>query len=76
MVLGIQIDVIIDCKFDSNIWRGEGVKASVITRGVDSGWVQENFMDITAIFERVGIQTDLDKTKTMVCTPGYLWGRQ
>ena len=24
---------------------------------------------------RVGIETNLEKTKSLVCTPGYIWGK-
>ena len=27
-------------------------------------------------FGRVGLQTNLDKTKTMICTPGLIWWQQ
>ena len=33
VVFGIQIGIIINCKFDSNIWWEEGVKASIIKIG-------------------------------------------
>ena len=28
------------------------------------------------IFERVGLQENLNKTKAMICTPGFIWGKQ
>ena len=28
------------------------------------------------MFERVGLQTNLNNTKTMVCTTGFIWGKQ
>ena len=28
-----------------------------------------------ALFRRMGLETNLDKTKAMVCTPGFIWGK-
>ena len=28
------------------------------------------------IFERVGLQTNLGKTKAMICMPQFIWGKQ
>ena len=28
------------------------------------------------MFERVGLQTNLNKTKGVICTPGFIWGQQ
>ena len=36
---GIQSDFIINCKFDSDIWWSEGVKAYITTRGWNSVFI-------------------------------------
>ena len=28
------------------------------------------------IFDRAGLQTNLDKTKALIYTPGFIWGKQ
>ena len=40
---------------------------------VESICVQEFFRVFVALFEQIGIHINLDKTKAMVCTPGFLW---
>ena len=37
-------------------------------------WVQGTLMTLVWIFDQVGIYTNLGKTKSMVCTPGFIWG--
>ena len=44
--------------------------------GHNSIWVQTALMDMVRIFERVVLQTNLSKTKAMVCIPGLIWGQQ
>ena len=39
-------------------------------------WVQTALTTILRMFERVGLQTNLNKTKAMVCTPGFIWVQQ
>ena len=38
-------------------------------------WVQETLTMTVAIFRRVGIDTNLGNTMSLVCTPGYIWGK-
>ena len=35
---------------------------------------ERNFDMTMAMFKRVGFKTNPEKTKSMVCTPGYTWG--
>ena len=44
--------------------------------GRDPIWVQAALTKMVRMFERVGLQTNLDKTKAMICTPGFIWGQQ
>ena len=39
-------------------------------------WVQAALITMVRIFERVGLQTNLDKTKAMICMTGFIWGQQ
>ena len=36
-------------------------------------WVQTMRTEVVRIFEIVLLQTNLVKTKTMVCNPGFIW---
>ena len=38
-------------------------------------WVQAALTTMVRMFERVGLQMNLDKTKAMICTPGFIWGQ-
>ena len=38
-------------------------------------WVQDTLMDTLDMFCRFGMEMNLEKTKTMVCTPGFIWGQ-
>ena len=42
--------------------------------GRDHIWVQYAVALTVAIFRRVGIKTNLEKTKSMVFTPSFIWG--
>ena len=44
--------------------------------GQDHIWVQDALTVTVAMFKRVGLETNLEKMKSMVCTPGYFWGEQ
>ena len=44
--------------------------------GRDPIWVQAVLTTMVRIFVRYGLQTNLDKTKAMICTPGFIWGQQ
>ena len=44
--------------------------------GRDPIWVQTALTTMVRMFERVGLQTFLNKTKAMICTPGFIWGQQ
>ena len=37
-------------------------------------WVKMTMTDMVRIFDRVGIQINLGKTKVMLCTSGLIWG--
>ena len=37
-------------------------------------WVKDTVMVSVAMFRPVGLETNLDKKKVLVCTPGYIWG--
>ena len=39
-------------------------------------WAQAVLTTKVRIFERFGFQTNLDKTKTMICTLGFIWRQQ
>ena len=41
--------------------------------GRDHIWVQDAMSVTVEIFCRMGLETNLEKTKTMVCTPGFIW---
>ena len=40
----------------------------------DATWLQSAFDVLVGLFERVGLQTNTLKTKTMTCLPGYISG--
>ena len=44
--------------------------------GQDPIWVQTELTAMVRIFERSGLQTNMGKTKAMICTPGFIWGQQ
>ena len=39
-------------------------------------WVQGTLMTLVQMFERVGIDTNMGKTKFMTCPPGFIWSQQ
>ena len=39
-------------------------------------WVQTERTAMVRIFEKLGLHTNLSKTKSMVCTPGFVRGHQ
>ena len=41
--------------------------------GRNPTWVNKTLIDMVKMFESVGIQTKLGKTKAMMCTPGSIW---
>ena len=43
--------------------------------GRDHIWAQDALMVAVVMFRRVGLETNLEKTKALVCTPGYIWGK-
>jgi hypothetical protein len=47
-----------------------------LVAAMDKGWVQESFDTLINLFERVGLRTNTQKTKAMICTPGHISGRQ
>ena len=42
--------------------------------GRDHEWVQDALTVTVAMLRRMGIGANLNKTKAMVCTPGFIWG--
>ena len=42
--------------------------------GQDHDWVQDEFTVTVAMFLRMGLDSNLDKTNTVVCTPRFIWG--
>ena len=38
--------------------------------------VHDIFAGIVALFDRMGLQTNMAKTKFLIYIPGYLWGEQ
>ena len=44
--------------------------------GQDTIWVQAALKTMVRIFERVGLQTNLNNIKAMICMPGFIWGKQ
>eukprot|EP00978_Attheya_sp_CCMP212_P045223 scaffold338211_cov31-Attheya_sp.AAC.1 len=47
-----------------------------LVAAMDKDWVQESFETLINLFERVGLLTNTQKTKAMICTPGHISGRQ
>ena len=43
--------------------------------GRDHMWVQDALSVTVEMFRRVGLEKNLENTKTMVCTPGFIWGK-
>ena len=41
--------------------------------GKDKIWVQDALTVTVPMFRRLGLETNLEKTKTLVFTPGYIW---
>ena len=42
--------------------------------GYNPIWVQTMLTVVVRMFERVGLQTNLGKTKSMLCNTGFIWG--
>ena len=42
--------------------------------GRDHEWVQDVLTVTVAIFRRVGLGSNLDKTKAVIFTPSFIWG--
>ena len=43
--------------------------------GKDPEWVQDALKVKVAMFRRMGLDANLEKTKLMVCTPRLIWGK-
>ena len=43
--------------------------------GRDQIWIQDALMVSVAVFRRMGLETNLEKNKALVCTLGYIWGK-
>ena len=44
--------------------------------GRDPIWVQAALTKMVRMFERFRLKTNLNKTKAVICTPGFIWGQQ
>ena len=42
--------------------------------GMDHIWVQDALTVTVENFNRVGLNTNMENTKSIVCIPGYIWG--
>ena len=43
--------------------------------GRDHEWVHGALAVTVAMFCRMGLEDNLEKTKAMVCKPGFIWGK-
>ena len=43
--------------------------------GRDHEWFQDALSVTVEMFQRMVWEKSIEKSKTMVCTPGYIWGR-
>ena len=43
--------------------------------GQDRKWVQDTLTKIVSMFHRMGLDTNLKKTKSIVCTTSFIWGK-
>ena len=43
--------------------------------GRDHIWVQDDLTVSVEMFRRMGLETKMENTKALVCTPGYIWGK-
>ena len=43
--------------------------------GRDHIWLQEALMVTVEMLRRVGLETNMEKTKSLVCTTVYIWGK-
>ena len=41
--------------------------------GRDHKWVQVALTVTVVMFQRMGLEMNLEKTKAIVCTPGFIW---
>ena len=42
----------------------------------DTIWVQAVLTKMVIMFDKVGLQMNLNKTKAVICTPMLIWGKQ
>ena len=40
----------------------------------DNIWVKDALMVTVEMLRRVGLDTNMENKKSLVCTPGYIWG--
>ena len=43
--------------------------------GWDHEWIQDKLTMTVYMFHRMGLESNLEKTKVMVCTPRFIWGK-
>ena len=43
--------------------------------GRDHNWVQDALTVSVEMFQRMGLETKMEKTNALVCTPGYISGK-
>ena len=41
--------------------------------GRDHEWVQDSLLVTVEMFHRMELETNIEKTKAVVCTPGFIW---
>ena len=72
VVFGIQIGIIINCKFDSNIWWEEGVKASIIKIGWNINFIYSSC--VIKVFEADYITMGWYVVSKLCCVkmPGFI----
>ena len=43
--------------------------------GRDHEWVRDTLSVTVAMFQRMVLKMNIEKLKTIVCMPGYIWGK-
>ena len=90
MILNIMVDLVVRAVLDvvyrpqedHHVLEWVAGKQNIIfyandgrIAGRDHVWFQDAMLVMVAIFRRIGLETNLENTKTMVCTPGFIWGK-
>ena len=61
------------CKAEDRILTLYNYDRSIVD--FESGRVHDIISGIVDLFDRMGSHTNMSKTKVMIYTPGYLWGK-